>query len=70
MTRRAIIRRRVYYVGSSKAETHDRSVAVAPDAPHLRFREPPLLQEELDPTASRWWRATRMGRRPNPFAKN
>ena len=69
MTRQAIIRHRVYNAGPGRAETHRRRAAIASDAPHLRFRDPPLLQDEMDPTASRWWRATRMGRRLNT-AKN
>ena len=70
MTRRAIIRRRLYHTDPGKGQDNSRSAAVASDAPHLRFRDPPLLGEEIDPSASRWWRATRMGARLNAVAKN
>jgi hypothetical protein len=69
MTRQAIIRRRVYYAGRGRAETHRRNAAGASDAPHFRFRDPPLRDEAIDPSASRWWRATRMGPRLNSVAK-
>jgi hypothetical protein len=71
MTMRAIIRRRVYHAGSgSGGRVAGRSAPIPADAPHVRFRDPPLFHDELDPTASRWWRATRMGRRVNSAARN
>jgi hypothetical protein len=69
MTRQAIIRRRVYDTGRGRAATHRRSAVAVSDAPHFRFRDPPLRDEAIDPSASRWWRATRMGPRLNSIAK-
>jgi hypothetical protein len=59
MKRRAIIRRRDYHARSGGGHTSGASA----DAPYSRFRQPPLLREEIDQTVGRWWRATRIVRR-------
>jgi hypothetical protein len=65
MTRRAIIRRRDYHARSSGGHTRGGSADALSDARYSRFRQPPLLREEIDQTLGRWWRATRIVRRLN-----
>jgi len=69
MTRGSTIRRRDYHARSSGRHTSGGSAYARSDALYSRFRQPPLLREEIDQTLARWWRATRIVRRLNT-AKN